>query len=132
MADHEMLFFGPRLGCFEVTLSTNRIGTYDAAVLAARHNIPFIAVAPISIVDFEMNDGSQIPIEHHPPTEARIVRGAFTRPDLASTGDVPARVMFTPLGLESDEENVYNLGFDVMPAELITAIVIGKRHSLAH
>ena len=35
-----------------------QIGTYNAAVLAARHNIPFIVVAPVSTVDLEVADGS--------------------------------------------------------------------------
>lgn len=35
-----------------------QIGTYNAAVLAARHNIPFIVVAPVSTVDLEVPDGS--------------------------------------------------------------------------
>ena len=36
-----------------------QVGTYNAAVLAARHKIPFIVVAPISTVDLEIPDGSQ-------------------------------------------------------------------------
>ena len=34
-----------------------KVGTYNAAVLAARHNIPFIVVAPVSTVDLEVSDG---------------------------------------------------------------------------
>ena len=36
-----------------------QIGTYNAAVLAARHRIPFIVVAPISTVDLDIPDGTQ-------------------------------------------------------------------------
>jgi hypothetical protein len=35
-----------------------QVGTYNAAVLAARHKIPFIVVAPISTVDLNTEDGS--------------------------------------------------------------------------
>ena len=35
-----------------------KIGTYNAAVLAARHNIPFIVVAPVSTVDLDVADGA--------------------------------------------------------------------------
>ena len=35
-----------------------QIGTYNAAVLAARHNIPFIVVAPVSTIDLDVADGS--------------------------------------------------------------------------
>ena len=36
-----------------------QIGTYNAAVLAARHRIPFIVVAPITTVDLDIPDGKQ-------------------------------------------------------------------------
>lgn len=100
--------------------TANKIGTYNAAVLAARHNIPFIVVAPVSTVDLDVPDGSRIPIEHRPPVEACIIRGALypgTEDDKAQ-----AVVMFTPKGLTG----IYNPSFDVTPAELITAIVTEK------
>ncbi|KAG6837500.1 S-methyl-5-thioribose-1-phosphate isomerase [Arthromyces matolae] len=96
------------------------IGTYNAAVLAARHGIPFIVVAPISTVDLEVADGSGIPIEQRPPLEACLVRGALY--NSGKTSDEQAVVMLTPPGLEG----IYNPSFDVTPAELITAIVTEK------
>lgn len=36
-----------------------QIGTYNAAVIAARHKIPFIVVAPVSTVDLDISDGSK-------------------------------------------------------------------------
>ncbi|XP_006460812.1 hypothetical protein AGABI2DRAFT_185156 [Agaricus bisporus var. bisporus H97] len=99
--------------------TANKIGTYNAAVIAARHKIPFIVVAPISTVDLDISDGSKIPIEHRPPIEACLVRGI-----LYPNGDKVehAQVMITPEGLEG----IYNPSFDVTPAELITAIVTEK------
>ena len=41
-----------------VTRAT-QIGTYNAAVLAAHHNIPFVVVAPVSTVDVETRDGTR-------------------------------------------------------------------------
>lgn len=35
-----------------------QIGTYNAAVIAARHNIPFVVVAPVSTIDLDVADGS--------------------------------------------------------------------------
>ncbi|KAI0780074.1 eukaryotic translation initiation factor 2B [Fomes fomentarius] len=100
--------------------TANKIGTYNAAVLAARHNIPFIVVAPISTVDLEVADGSGIPIEHRPAIEACLVRGALVPTALNADGTKEqATVMVTPEGLEG----VYNPSFDVTPASLITAIV---------
>lgn len=61
-----------------------------------------------------------IPIEHRPPVEACIIRGALypgTEDDKAQ-----AVVIFTPKGLTG----IYNPSFDVTPAELITAIVTEK------
>ncbi|EIW63326.1 eukaryotic translation initiation factor 2B [Trametes versicolor FP-101664 SS1] len=103
--------------------TANKIGTYNAAVLAARHNIPFIVVAPVSTVDLEVADGRGIPIEQRPPIEACLVRGALY--PFALDGDgvkQQATVMVTPEGLEG----VYNPSFDVTPASLITAIVTEK------
>jgi methylthioribose-1-phosphate isomerase len=41
----------------------NKIGTYTVAVLARRHNIPFIVAAPVSTIDFRIPTGEDIPIE---------------------------------------------------------------------
>ncbi|KAH9176347.1 putative translation initiation factor aIF-2BI/5-methylthioribose-1-phosphate isomerase [Lactarius sanguifluus] len=103
--------------------TANKIGTYNAAVLAARHNIPFIVVAPITTVDLDVADGSGIPIEHRPPLEACIVRGALYPPSLDQQGNkAQAAIMIPPEGLDG----IYNPSFDVTPAELITAIVTEK------
>ncbi|KAF8210541.1 eukaryotic translation initiation factor 2B [Mycena galopus ATCC 62051] len=101
--------------------TANKIGTYNAAVIAARHKIPFIVVAPISTVDLAVADGSGIPIEHRPPLEACLVRGAIHPPPDAGEA-TQAVVMITPPGLKG----IYNPSFDVTPAELITAIVTEK------
>ncbi|PFH53819.1 hypothetical protein AMATHDRAFT_1046 [Amanita thiersii Skay4041] len=99
--------------------TANKIGTYNAAVLAARHKIPFIVVAPISTIDLEITDGTAIPIEHRPAIEACLARGTL----YPSRGKPEqALVMITPPGLDG----VYNPSFDVTPAELITAIVTEK------
>ncbi|KIJ67976.1 hypothetical protein HYDPIDRAFT_83497 [Hydnomerulius pinastri MD-312] len=103
--------------------TANKIGTYNAAVLAARHRIPFIVVAPTSTVDLDIADGSSIPIEHRPAIEACLVRGALYPPTLDAEGKkLQAQVMVTP----SDLDGIYNPSFDVTPAELITAIVTEK------
>ncbi|KAF6761257.1 translation initiation factor 2B subunit I family protein [Ephemerocybe angulata] len=100
--------------------TANKIGTYNAAVLAARHNIPFIVVAPISTVDLDTESGAQIPIEQRPPLEACLVRGVVYP---SENGKVEqAQVMITP----TDLEGIYNPSFDVTPADLITAIVTEK------
>lgn len=65
----------------------------------------------------------RIPIEHRPPLEARLVRGALYPFTTNAQGiKEQATVMVTP----EDLEGVYNPSFDVTPAELITAIVTEK------
>ena len=82
--------------------TANKVGTYPLAVLAARHDVPFVVVAPLSSVDLGTPDGSSIPIEERSADEVSSVRG----------------VRIAPAGTP-----VFNPAFDVTPAELISAIV---------
>ncbi|MFM1843436.1 MAG: hypothetical protein RLZZ490_2179 [Cyanobacteriota bacterium] len=85
--------------------AANKIGTYGLAVLCKMHEIPFFVAAPLSTVDFQLEDGTQIPIEERDATE--IYQIGATR--------------ITPEGV-----NFYNPAFDVTPAGLITAIITEK------
>lgn len=115
--------------------TANKIGTYNAAVLAARHNIPFVVCCPVSTVDMTIADGSAIPIEHRPAIEACLVRGRVIgapqgNPDITVTTtsqEEPAQaiVQVTP-DLDLIGGGVYNPSFDVTPAELVSAIVTEK------
>ncbi|WYL94794.1 MAG: S-methyl-5-thioribose-1-phosphate isomerase [Gloeotrichia echinulata IR180] len=82
--------------------TANKIGTYSLAIVANAHNIPFFVAAPLSTIDFELADGSQIPIEERNPAEIYQV----------------GETILTPSGVE-----FYNPAFDVTPAKLITAII---------
>lgn len=82
--------------------TANKIGTYSLALVSKAHNIPFFVAAPLSTVDFDLADGSQIPIEERHPGE------------IYQIGDT----ILIPEGVE-----FYNPAFDVTPAELITAII---------
>jgi methylthioribose-1-phosphate isomerase len=83
----------------------NKIGTYSVAVLARRHNIPFVVAAPVSTIDFGISSGEDIPIEERDPAE------------VAGYGSEK----WAPDGIK-----IYNPAFDVTPAELVTAIVTEK------
>jgi len=85
--------------------TANKIGTYALAVVAKHHNVPFFVAAPLSTVDFELPDGSKIPIEERHPSEIYQV----------------GNTNLCPTGIE-----FYNPAFDVTPAELITAIITEK------
>lgn len=82
--------------------TANKIGTYSLAVLARHHGIPFYVAAPMSTVDIETNDGSQIPIEERSADEVVYIRDQAIAPEGAAARH-PA--------------------FDVTPGELITAII---------
>jgi methylthioribose-1-phosphate isomerase len=43
--------------------TANKIGTYQIAVLAREHNVPFYIAAPVSTFDLSIASGEQIPIE---------------------------------------------------------------------
>ena len=80
----------------------NKIGTYGLAVLARAHNVPFYVAAPMSTYDPKVPTGAEIPIEERDPDEVRRVGGVLVAPP-----EVP----------------VWNPGFDVTPAGLVTGIV---------
>ena len=82
--------------------TANKIGTYSVALIAKAHNIPFFVAAPLSTIDFEIRDSSQIPIEERDPVEIYQV----------------GETILCPPGVD-----YYNPAFDVTPADLITAIV---------
>ena len=80
----------------------NKIGTYQVAVMCARHGLPFYVAAPTSTIDLSITDGRDIPIEERSADE---VRGVFGHP-------------IAPAGVK-----VRNPSFDVTPAELVSAII---------
>jgi len=82
--------------------TANKIGTYSLAVLAAHHEIPFYVAAPRSTFDFNIPDGTAIPLEERAAEEVLSFGGARVAPDGAL---------------------VFNPAFDVTPAHLITAFV---------
>ncbi len=87
--------------------SANKIGTYNVAVLARHHGIPFYIAAPSSTFDLSITDGSQIPIEQRDSREITEGFGRRTAPMLP--------------GMKT-----YNPAFDVTPRELIAAIITEK------
>lgn len=83
--------------------SANKIGTYNLAVLANYHNIPFHIAAPNTTFDTHCISGEFIKIEERDPDEVRGVKN---------------------LGIFSPENAaVYNPAFDLTPTELITSII---------
>jgi methylthioribose-1-phosphate isomerase len=79
----------------------NKIGTYQVAILANKHNVPFYVAAPLSTFDFESNPDDVI-IEERSIDE--VVKVGKKR--------------IAPKGVK-----VFNPAFDMTPPELITGII---------
>lgn len=79
----------------------NKIGTYNVAILAKEHGIPFYCAAPWSTIDMQCPTGDGIPIEERSPVEVTHHGGK----------------QLTPHGV-----GICNPAFDVTPAKYVTAI----------
>ncbi|MGE5341360.1 MAG: S-methyl-5-thioribose-1-phosphate isomerase [Candidatus Omnitrophota bacterium] len=86
--------------------TANKIGTYSVAILAKYHDIPFYVAAPVSTIDFQIENGTHIPIEERDKNE---VLCFFNQP------------------IARPQTEVCNPAFDVTPHELITAIITERK-----
>ncbi len=82
--------------------AANKIGTYNLAILAKFHKIPFYIAAPSTTFDFDLKNGDLIPIEERKSEE--IVR-------IKDISIAPVKV------------NTFNPAFDVIPNNLITGFI---------
>lgn len=80
----------------------NKIGTYGLAVLARHHGVRFMVVAPVSTLDRDTAEGSQVAIENRAPQEVTHLAGQ----PLAAAGS-----------------RAWNPVFDCTPAALVDALV---------
>jgi methylthioribose-1-phosphate isomerase len=82
----------------------NKIGTYQIAIIAKQHGIPFYVAAPLSTFDLRSNP-EDVVIEQRNGSEVTGIGGKKTAPD----------------GI-----NVINPAFDMTPPELISGIITEK------
>jgi methylthioribose-1-phosphate isomerase len=82
--------------------TANKIGTYNLAILAREHGIPFYVAAPWSTIDLATATGDSIPIEERPAREVTHHAGKQVTPDGVG---------------------ICNPAFDVTPAKYIAAII---------
>ncbi|XP_003798062.1 methylthioribose-1-phosphate isomerase [Otolemur garnettii] len=83
--------------------TANKVGTYQLAIAAKHHGIPFYVAAPSSSCDLRLQTGQEIIIEERPGQELTDVNGVrIAAPGIA----------------------VWNPAFDVTPHELITGGII--------
>jgi methylthioribose-1-phosphate isomerase len=82
--------------------TANKIGTYQLAISAKFHGIPFFVAAPVTTIDLQIPDGAHIKIEERPGDELTCINGS--------------RVAAEGIG-------VWNPAFDVTPHSLIDGII---------
>ena len=100
------------VGCDRVAANgdtANKIGTYNLALVAKAHHVPFYVVGPTSTIDLALRSGEQIPIEERSSEEITQIGGVSIAPEGTETA---------------------NPAFDITPASLITAIITEK--GIAH
>lgn len=83
----------------------NKIGTYEKAILAREHKIPFYIAAPLTTFDFTCKEGADIPIEIRDEDEIK------------QCGGIPTANPGSP---------ALNPSFDITPAKYITGIITHK------
>ncbi|UJR23430.1 hypothetical protein I4U23_026435 [Adineta vaga] len=82
--------------------TANKIGTYQLAILAKHHQIPFYIAAPTTSIDLSKKTGDEIVIEQRPPKEMTSIKG---------------------INIAAEGVQVWNPSFDITPAQLITGII---------
>lgn len=82
--------------------TANKIGSYQLAIAAKYHRIPFFVAAPTTTLDLSMSSGAEIHIEERPADEMTKIFGQRIAPE----------------GI-----NVWNPAFDVTPCALIRGII---------
>ncbi|KAL8562321.1 hypothetical protein ACOMHN_037277 [Nucella lapillus] len=83
--------------------TANKVGTYQLAIVARHHEVPFYVACPLTTYDPELTSGQDIVIEERPAEEMTSVKGVSVAAE----------------GIEC-----WNPAFDVTPAELITGGII--------
>ena len=89
----------------------NKVGTYLKALAAYDNGVPFYAAQPRSTIDWSLERGADIPIEERSPSELTHM-----------TGRTPSGAMQT-IRVMPEGSGALNLGFDVTPARLVTALI---------
>ncbi|MBI5778673.1 MAG: S-methyl-5-thioribose-1-phosphate isomerase [Planctomycetes bacterium] len=91
--------------------TANKIGTYQVALLAHHHKIPFYIAAPMSTFDRNIRIGKDIPIEYRSPEEVTQVKMTDERGKMREVQIAPRHT------------RVYNPAFDVTPAKYISGYI---------
>jgi methylthioribose-1-phosphate isomerase len=93
------------VGCDHIASNgdvANKIGTYNLALVAFAHGVPFYSVGPTTTIDLSIASGMDIPIEERSDREITHI----------------GEYQITP-----DDVKVENPAFDITPARYISAII---------
>lgn len=96
------------VGCDRVAANgdtANKVGTFNLALAAKAHHVPFYVIGPTSTLDLLTPDGNAIPVEERNAEEVLTIEN-----QRITSADTP----------------VFNPAFDITPSEYITAIVTEK------
>lgn len=85
--------------------TANKIGTYNLALIAHAHGVPFYVAAPLSTIDMSMPHGQQIPIEERNSEEISTINDEL----ICAPG-----------------VSYFNPAFDVTPSKYIAGIITEK------
>lgn len=85
----------------------NKIGTYDLAIQAHYHQLPFHSAAPRSTLDFTCKQGVDITIEQRPVYE------------IEGFNQHLEKIQWAP-----ENNQTFNPAFDVTPASLVTSFIL--------
>jgi methylthioribose-1-phosphate isomerase len=89
----------------------NKIGTYMKALAARDNGVPFYVAAPSPSIDWAIDGGATIPIEHRDSREVTHIEGW-------TDDDQRIAVRLTPI-----DSPAANYAFDVTPARLVTGLI---------
>lgn len=88
----------------------NKIGTYLKALAAFDNNIPFYVALPSPTIDWNLSNGSQIPIEQRTTQEVAFIDGRLNNERVS--------VRLTPA-----DSPAANPAFDITPAKLVSGLI---------
>jgi methylthioribose-1-phosphate isomerase len=94
--------------------TANKIGTYQVALLAHHHKIPFYVAAPMSTFDRNIKTGKDIPIEFRSPDEVTRIKMIDERGQMRDVQVAPRHT------------KVYNPAFDVTSVKYIKGFITEK------
>jgi methylthioribose-1-phosphate isomerase len=89
----------------------NKVGTYLKALAAWDNGVPFYVALPLNTVDWSLDQGGDIPIEERSAMELTHITGRTSSGAMETVRVVP------------EGSPALNLGFDVTPARLVTALI---------